>query len=92
MFGVHHIDLHALEQLVDTSQTRAIGDAIYFGMRHMDGKQTLKEILDKVQEEVKNNGLDSLNTRPIGDYAYFRELELASAINRLRTLSVKQKG
>ncbi len=92
MFGVYHIDLHALEQLVDTSQTHAIGDAIYFAMKHMDGKLTLKEIMDKILKDVKENGLDTLNYWPVGDYAVFRGLELASAINRLRTLSVKQKG
>ncbi|UCC92100.1 MAG: ATPase, partial [Candidatus Aenigmatarchaeota archaeon] len=92
MFGIHHIDLSGLEQLVDTSQTRAIGDAIYFGMKHMDGKRTLKEIIEEVLKNTKENGLDSLNSRPIGDYAVFRGIELASAINRLRTLSVKQKS
>ncbi|MCK4531829.1 MAG: ATPase, partial [Candidatus Aenigmarchaeota archaeon] len=59
---------------------------------HMDGKLTLKEIVDKILKDVKENGLDTLNYWPVGDYAVFRELELASAINRLRTLSVKQKG
>ena len=92
MFGIHHIDLSGIEQLVDTSQTHAIGDAIYFAMKHMDGKLTLKEIVDKILKDVKENGLDTLNYWPVGDYAVFRELELASAINRLRTLSVKQKG
>ncbi len=92
MFGVHHIDLGGIEQLVDTSQTRAIGDAIYFAMKHMDGKNTLKEITEKVLENVKEKGLDSLSYYPVGDYAFFRGLELAAAINRLRTLSVKQRG
>jgi predicted ABC-class ATPase len=92
MFGVHHIDLHALEQLVDTSQTRAIGDSIYFAMKHMDGKRTLKEIVEEVLNNVEGKGMDSLSYRPVGDYAVFRGIELASAINRLRTLSVKQKG
>ncbi len=90
-FGTHKIDLGALEQLVDISQTRAIGDAIYYAKRYMDGKRTLREIVDSVLEDIDKKGLDVLNRNPVGDYAYFRRVELIFAINRLRTLSVKQK-
>lgn len=89
LFGVNKIDLQAAEQLVDTSQTKAIGDAIYYAKKYMDGK-TLKEIVDCVTKDVHKK-LDSINPRPVGDYAVFRGLELAFAINRLRTLSVSQK-
>jgi len=33
--------------------------------------------------------LDVLSPRPAGDFARFRGLELAAAINRLRTLEIK---
>jgi len=35
--------------------------------------------------------MDVLNHRLSGNYAEFRKLELAAAINRLRTLKVEQK-
>jgi predicted ABC-class ATPase len=88
-FGTHTIDLGAVEQLVDISQTRAIGDAIYYATRFMDGTRSLKQIVDAVMSAVDERGLDILNRRPVGDYAAFRGIELATAINRLRTLSVQ---
>ncbi|RKY66280.1 MAG: ATPase, partial [Candidatus Latescibacterota bacterium] len=81
----------AVEQLVDISQTRAIGDAIYYATRYMDGRRTLREIVEAVLRDIEKKGLDVLSPRPVGDYAAFRGLELAAAINRLRTLSVSQK-
>lgn len=90
-FGTHNIDLGAVEQLVDISQTRAIGDAIYYATRYMDGRRTLREIVESVLRDIRTRGLDVLSPRPVGDYAIFRGLELAAAINRLRTLSVRQK-
>ena len=91
-FGTHTIDLGAVEQLVDVSQTRAIGDAIYYATKHMDGRKTLKEIVDAVLKSVADKGLDVFSSRPVGDYEAFRGLELAAAMNRLRTLLVRRKG
>jgi len=92
VFGTHPIDLGAVEQLVDISQTRAVGDAIYYATRYMDGRRTLGEIVDAVLRCTAEKGLDVLARRPAGDYAEFRGLEFAAAINRLRTLSVLISG
>ena len=91
VFGTHTIDLGAVEQLVDASQTRAIGDAIYYATKYMDGKRTLRQIVDTVMKDTVVKGLDTLNPGPVGDYAAFRVLELGAAINRLRTLSVRMR-
>ncbi len=86
-FGNHFIDLSQVEQLVDISQTRAIGDIIYYALKkHVDGKQTLREILDRVEAEIDENGLDIICSYLRGDYARPRSFEVAAAINRLRTL------
>jgi predicted ABC-class ATPase len=90
-FGTHRIDLGACEQLVDTSQTNAIGDAIQYATRYMDGKLTLGEIVRKVMKDIGDRGLDVLSSRPLGEYAMFRGFELAAAVNRLRTLSVLKR-
>ena len=87
-FGTHNIDLGAVEQLVDISQTRAIGDALYYATKYMDGKRTLQEIINAVLKSISENGLDVLGYSLSGNYAAFRGLEIAAAINRLRTLSV----
>jgi len=68
-----------------------IDEAIYYASRLMDGKKTLKEIINGVLEDIEQNGLDLLSRRPHGEYASFRDLELGAAINRLRSLKVFQK-
>jgi predicted ABC-class ATPase len=91
-FGTHSIDLWALDQLVDTSQTKAVGDAIYYATKYMDGKMTMRDIADAVLADIQAKGLDVLSPGPVGDYAFFRALELGAAINRLRTLAVKMEA
>jgi len=90
-FGTHTIDLAAVEQVIDFSQTRAVGEAIYYATKYMDGKRTLREIIGTVLADIKAKGLDVLGSRPVGDYAIFRGLELGAAINRLRTLAVRMR-
>ncbi len=90
-FGNETIDLSRIEQLVHRSQTKAIGDAIHRATMMMDGKRTLKEVLDQLEDRLDEAGLDGLGGPPVGDRAYFRSLELACAINRLRTLKMKQR-
>jgi len=88
-FGTQTIDLAALEQIVDSSQTEAIADAIYYARKYMDGNHTLKEIINKVKEDISQYGLNRIGGKNAGNYALFRPCELAAAINRLRTLEVK---
>jgi len=92
VFGRHEIDLSSIEQLVDPCQTNAIGDAILKAIHYMDEEKTIREVVDTVLNEVEGRGLDVLSPVPSGDYAFFRRHELAAAINRLRTLRVRQKG
>lgn len=88
-FGGETIDLSSVEQLVDESQTRAIGHALYYATRYMDGRTTLKEVVARVMNDVDRQGLDVIGPPNRGDYAAFRGFELAAAMNRLRTFSVK---
>lgn len=89
-FGTRDIDLSAVEQLVDASQTRAIGDAVHYSRRYMDGKRNLREVLDMVMKDIEKKGLDALSDWPVGNYASIRRMELAAALNRLRSLEVRQ--
>jgi predicted ABC-class ATPase len=90
IFGKNDIDLGAAEQLVDMSQTRAMGEAIHYATRYMDNRRTLKDVVDRLMSDLDKSGLDILNKNKFGDYAVFRKYELASAINRLRTVKVVQ--
>jgi predicted ABC-class ATPase len=89
LFGRYTIDLSAVETIVHPSQVNAIGQAIYYARtRYMDGNRTLPEILDLVMKDIEHSGLDVIDPRRMGDYALFRRLELAAALNRLPTLRV----
>jgi predicted ABC-class ATPase len=91
LFGREEIDLSGIEQIVSVSQTRAIGDALCYSRKYMDGVNTLGEVAAKVEADIITKGLDILGPWPAGNYAGFRKLELAAAINRLRTLKVQQE-
>ena len=90
-FGKTIIDLTDLEQLIELSQTKAIALAIEYAKKYMNNDRTLREIIDLVSEDIKMNGLDIISPRISGNFAWFRGLELAFALNRLRGLDVGQK-
>jgi predicted ABC-class ATPase len=90
LFGRHAIDLSLVEQLVQESQLRAIGWAIHFASRHMDGRKTIPEILELVSKEIASKGLEAIGRPLDGSLAEFRPIELAAAMNRLRTLKIVQ--
>jgi predicted ABC-class ATPase len=90
LYGSTTIELSDLEQLVDISQTRAIGLMIhYYCENYLDKTQNLREGLTKVMEEVQEKGFDMLNPYKVGNLAMPRIYELAGAINRMRTLKIK---
>jgi predicted ABC-class ATPase len=90
-FGKTFIDLHDVEQLIELSQTKAIGEAILYLRRYMDDKKTLKEIIELLMSDLDRKGLDVLSKKKSGHFARFRGLELAMAINRLRGLKMEQR-
>jgi predicted ABC-class ATPase len=91
VLGREAIELSAVEQLVETGQLRAIGAAIGAGLAEMLGdSMNLSELIDRLMHQLEHASLDSLTFYPQGDLAQFRGLELAAAINRLRTLEIQQ--
>ncbi len=91
--GRETIDLRWVEQLVDTSQTRAVGLALLLlWEKVLDGRRTVAEALDYVEREIQEKGLDALDRRRLPDLARFRPFELAAALNRLRTLKIRPPG
>ncbi len=90
LFGDEELDLRGVSQLVDRAQLRAIGEAMVRAKReHIDATTTLREVLDDLFAKIARHGLDVLSPYPVGDLAAFRPIELASALNRLRTLEVE---
>lgn len=95
VFGEDPIDLHQIEQLVDISQTRAIGFAVYLATRFMDGRTSLADVLAHLEQHLDERGLDVLDPyhrdgEHPGNFALPRRFEIAAAINRLRTCRMRQ--
>jgi len=108
LFGREPINLRGVEQLVTISQTRAVGYAIHLATeRFMDGRATLRDVIDAVERFFDEHSLDALDPysrshrpggrhasgdRHPGNFARPRKYEIAAAINRLRTVRMKQRG
>ncbi len=89
-YGNESIDISDLEQLVDSSQTSAIGNAIYYAARYLDEKPNLRALVERVIADIRAGGLDILTPYITGESAEFRALDLAAAINRMRSLRMRQ--
>ena len=93
-FGHEVIDMSGVEQLVDASQTRAIGYALHLASRRFMEGRGLKAIVQGLVEQFNDAGLDGLGLyhqgeRHPGNFARPRAFEIAAALNRLRTLRIK---
>ncbi|MGB9700396.1 MAG: ABC-ATPase domain-containing protein [Thermodesulfobacteriota bacterium] len=89
IYGRTVIDLTQVSQVVDESQTNAIGDLIHFtASRYFNGKVALAHGLRQALKEVQEKGLDIISPFRRGDYALPRIYEIAAAINRMRSLVI----
>ncbi|TLS37994.1 ABC-ATPase domain-containing protein [Pseudalkalibacillus caeni] len=95
LYGKAEISLQYVEQLVDSSQTRAIAEILH-GMERdnlLNDGLSLKELMQKVEKILDDEGLASFtvykNQHP-GDLARPRFLEIMAALNRLRTLRIEK--
>jgi predicted ABC-class ATPase len=90
LYGRTAIDLSQVAQVVDESQTNALGDLIHYcATRYFKGDVPLAEGLRRAMGDIADKGLDILAPFKKGDYARPRLFELAAAINRMRTLKIK---
>ncbi len=91
LLGRHKVDLHAVTQLVDPAQVRAIGWALVYAEQHLiNGRRSLAEVAAQIMDLITAHGLEALaaTAYPPGDLAAFRALDWAAAFNRLRTARV----
>jgi predicted ABC-class ATPase len=90
LYGETFVDLSALEQLLDSGQTRCIGLIIYYYAQHYRGSsRNLTEGLRQVMQEIKEKGLDTILPFKTGNLALPRIFEVAGAINRMRSLRIE---
>ena len=97
IYGLDKVDLRHIDQLVETSQTRAVGHAIYLATRSlMSDSATLQDVVKDLERFFDKNGLDILDPfhreeyHP-GNFSRPRKYEIAAAINRLRTVKLQNK-
>ncbi len=88
-FGTEDLDLSAVEQLVDYGQARAIGGMLWEMERLADGRTTLRDLAVQVVERARKEGLVAVEDSP--ELAMPRPQEVAKAVNRLRSLTVRQR-
>ena len=97
-YGTEDIELRASEQLLDRSQARAVGFAIHLAsQRFMNGKATLAEVLDQLDDFFEREGLDRLDPfgrsdHHPGSFARPRRFEIAAAVNRMRSSRLRQES
>ncbi len=95
-FGHEVIDVSGIEQLTDVSQTRAVGFAIHLASRRfLDGQMDVKAAVQSLDRLFDEAGLDVLDPfrkgeHHPGNFARPRALEIAAALNRLRTLRIRK--
>ncbi len=88
-FGRSLVELDAVKQIADADQARAIGFVLYYAkLRYMDEGYPLREILDLVDRDLSNEGLNILARDLRGDLARPRRYEVAAALNRLPAFRV----
>ncbi|WP_048148568.1 ABC-ATPase domain-containing protein [Methanolacinia paynteri] len=87
-FGYERIDMTAIEQASGRSQLRAIGYALNYSLKYMDGRTDLSAIADRVLADIRDFGIDIISPGIRGDLESFRKEEFCAAINRLRTQGI----
>lgn len=89
-FGEEEVDVSLLAQLVDPAQCRMVADVLLVLSRDLcDGRCSVAELLDLIEAQIEEQGLSSVVSPGFGDRARARRLEIAAALNRLRSLRVK---
>ena len=87
-----NIDLKSVEQIVDSEQINTIGMTIKFIEDKYSGKDlTVEKIVDEIEKNLTKNLIGIDNTKGgNGSLAMPRKQEILCAINRLRTLKIKE--
>ena len=89
LFGRYGVDMSALTQIASIEQMNAIGQSLYYAkLRYMDEGYSIGEILDLIDRDVSNEGLNVLARDFSGNLARPRRFELVAMLNRLPSFRV----
>ena len=93
-YNRQEIDLTAVDQVIDSAHAATLGHAIAVLHGHIvDGNRTLSECLVALERLMGADGVEALSPReyPDGRLVRPRTIEVAAALNRLRSLRVSPK-
>ena len=85
------IDLRYVEQLADAEQVSALGYCVRYAEKHLfQGKDTIQNVVDKLEEKICREGLSSLceSTASVANLAMPRRQEIFACLNRYRGLNL----
>jgi len=89
-YGNEIIDLSAMEQLAEAPQTQAIGYILYELHKMLKEKEySVRESVDSLYEKIEKEGLDVIKNEYRGTISLPRKYEVIAAINRIRSLKIK---
>ena len=86
-----NIDLRYVEQLADTEQVSALGYCVRYAEKHLfQGKDTIQNVVDKLEEKICREGLSSLceSNTSVANLAMPRRQEIFACLNRYRGLNL----
>lgn len=86
-----NIDLRYVEQLADTEQVSALGYCVRYAEKHLfKGKDTIQNVVDKLEEKICREGLSSLceSNASVANLAMPRRQEIFACLNRYRGLNL----
>ncbi|MCH4280041.1 ABC-ATPase domain-containing protein [Mediterraneibacter sp. NSJ-151] len=86
-----NIDLRYVEQLADTEQVSALGYCVRYAEKHLfQGKDTIQNVVDKLEEKICKEGLSSLceSNASVANLAMPRRQEIFACLNRYRGLNL----
>ena len=86
-----NIDLRYVEQLADTEQVSALGYCVRYAEKHLfQGKDTIQNVVDKLEEKICREGLSSLceSNTSVANLALPRRQEIFACLNRYRGLNL----
>lgn len=87
MIGHETIDLRCVEQIADGEQTECLAYLLILASKDMDGKTSVREIVNQRDEEIRKKGMAGcVSGRMPGNLALPRLQELYAAIDRCRSL------
>ena len=85
------IDLRYVEQLADTEQVSALGYCVRYAEKYLfQGKDTIQNVVDKLEEKICREGLSSLceSNTSVANLAMPRRQEIFACLNRYRGLNL----